>query len=42
MKIVIYGSDDCPYCHNAKKLVEKHNQEYTFIDTETPEGAKQR
>lgn len=42
MKIVIYGADYCPYCQSAKKLVEKHNRQYTYVETTTPEGEKQR
>lgn len=33
MKIVVFGADYCPYCVNAKKLLEKHGKQFTWIDT---------
>lgn len=42
MKIVVYGADYCPFCQNAKSLLEKHGKQFTWIDTETEAGAKQR
>lgn len=31
-KIEIYTSDFCPYCTAAKRLLDKHDVEYTEID----------
>lgn len=42
MKIVVYGADYCPYCTKAKSLLETRGKQFTWVDTETPEGDKQR
>ena len=29
-KVVIYGSDTCPYCVRVKKIFEDHQAEYDY------------
>tara|TARA_B110000444_G_C18695480_1_gene526366 strand:+ start:665 stop:928 length:264 start_codon:yes stop_codon:yes gene_type:complete len=33
-RVRLYGYDDCPYCQELKKLYEKSNIEFTYIDVE--------
>ncbi len=42
MKVVVFGSEFCPYCKRAVALLKKHNAAYTYIDTATEEGDRQR
>lgn len=35
LKIIVYGSQFCPYCHKAAALFKKHNAPYTMVDTTT-------
>lgn len=30
--IIIYGTDQCPWCDKAKELVEAYSLEYTYHD----------
>ena len=33
-KIIIYSKDYCPYCKNAKRLLDNKNQTYSEINLE--------
>ena len=30
-KIIIYTTDNCPYCHNAKNLLDRKGVEYNEV-----------
>lgn len=40
-KVEIYSSPFCPYCHAAKRLLEKKGVAYTEIDVTMVPGARQ-
>lgn len=37
--ITFYGADWCGDCRRSKRLLDELNVEYTYVDTETTEGA---
>jgi mycoredoxin len=39
MKILVYCSDWCPDCREAKRFLQRHNLPFTEIDIETTPGA---
>ena len=41
-KIVVLGSDYCPFCNKVSNYFQKNNIPFEYIDTETPEGAEKR
>lgn len=36
-KVIIYSTNNCPYCVAAKKLLEREGYQFTEIDVSTPE-----
>ena len=38
----IIGADYCPYCVKVKNYFQNNKIPFTWVDTETPEGAKVR
>jgi glutaredoxin len=40
-RVRLYGYDECPYCQELKKLYEKSNIEFTYIDIEDSENKKE-
>ena len=40
-RVRLYGYDECPYCQELKKLYEKNNIEFTYIDVEDSENKKE-
>lgn len=41
-KVEIYTSPFCPYCHAAKRLLERKGVAYTEIDVTMTPGARQQ
>ena len=41
-KVVVLGADYCPYCKKVKEHLETNKMPFKWIDTETPEGSKER
>jgi len=41
-KIVVLGNDYCPYCRKVANYFKDNNFPFEYVDTESPEGAKQR
>ncbi len=40
MKIIIYGTSHCPWCHRAKEFLNEHKIEFKDINVEENEKAK--
>ena len=40
-RVRLYGYKECPYCQELKKLYEKNNIEFTYIDVEDSENKKE-
>lgn len=41
MELIVYSSNWCPDCREAKRFLEKHKIPYTEINIETTPGAAQ-
>ncbi|MGI9102024.1 MAG: glutaredoxin family protein [Terriglobales bacterium] len=41
MELIVYSSQWCPDCHEAKRFLKRHNIAYQEIDIETNPGAAQ-
>jgi len=37
-RIRLYGYDSCPYCQKLKKLFEKNDIEFTYVDVDLKEN----
>ncbi len=41
-KIVVYGSDYCPYCNKVSNYLKEKALNFEYIDTETADGKVKR
>ena len=38
-KIIVYGTETCPYCVHAKEFLDKHKIEYGYFSVDKDEKA---
>lgn len=37
---IVYGTDSCPWCDRAVELIEKHGEEFSYVDVGDDEKAQ--